>query len=271
MLGRFLPALLTSPQRGLGPAGPQNPLVLQVCVFLAFSSHCFSLLQHPTPLPSRKDFPGPWQVTLPAREFLLFTPFAIPPFLPMVCGHVLWRAESHVATCNQEDRGATSLTQRPQLLLQVQMWDWDGGCLWVPGARSVWYQVVRGSVDDQGLALWLPRHWVPKGQGKLGMVSAGGAVPEGHRSHSRESNIVAFQCPLPYAGPGVGLGQELPVSPGLCPAGGLGSVPWRCPFLCPSPVSGSSLPANTSALRFSWVSWCPSLCVHAHSVMSDNL
>ena len=54
MLGRFLPAPFTSPQRGLGPAGHQKPLVLQVRVFLASSSHCFSLLQHPTPLPSRR-------------------------------------------------------------------------------------------------------------------------------------------------------------------------------------------------------------------------
>ena len=135
----------------------------------------------------------------------------------------------------------------------------------MPGARSVWYQVVGGPVDDQG-----PGHWVPKGKGKLGTVSAGRAVPEGHSAPSRESTIAAFQCPLPYAGPGVGLGQELPVSLGLCPAGGLSSVPWCCPFLCPSLVSGPSLPANASALRFSWVSWCPSLCVHAHSVMSDS-
>ena len=231
MLGRFLPAPFTSLQRGLGPAGHQKPLVLQVRVFLASSSHCFSLLQHPTPLPSRKDFPGPWQVTLPSREFLLFTPFAIPPFLPVVCGRVLRTAESHVATCNQEDRGAASLTQRPQLLLQVQMWDWDGGCLWVPGARSVWYQVVRGSVDDQGLALWLPRHWVPKGQGKLGMVSAGGAVPEGHSAHSRESNIAAFQCPLPYwtwGWPGAGAA----CLPGPVSCWG----PRKCPLELPLPL-----------------------------------
>ena len=129
MLGRFLPAPLMSPQGGLGPAGHQNPLVLQVWVFLASSSHHFSLLQHPTPLRSRKAFPGPWHVTLPSREFLLFTPFEIPPFFFIVCGRVLQRAESQVVTCNQEDRGAASLTQRPQLLLQVQMRGWDGGCL----------------------------------------------------------------------------------------------------------------------------------------------
>ena len=129
MLGRFLPAPLMSPQGGLGPAGHQNPLALQVWVFLASSSHHFSLLQHPTPLRSRKAFPGPWHVTLPSREFLLFTPFEIPPFFFIVCGRVLQRAESQVVTCNQEDRGAASLTQRPQLLLQVQMRGWDGGCL----------------------------------------------------------------------------------------------------------------------------------------------
>ena len=129
MLGRSLPA---PSHHSAWPRSrrPSEPPVLQVRVFLASSSHCFSLPQHPIPLPSRKAFPGPWQFTLPSREFLLFTPFEILPFLPVVCGHVLQRAESHVVTCNQEDRGTASLTQRPQLLLQVQMWDWDGGCFW---------------------------------------------------------------------------------------------------------------------------------------------
>ena len=89
MLGRFLPAPLMSPQGGLGPASHQNPLVLQICVFLASSSHCFSLLQHPTPLHSRKAFPGPWHVTcLPesssSSPHLKFRPSS-PLFVDMCC------------------------------------------------------------------------------------------------------------------------------------------------------------------------------------------
>ena len=70
-----------------------------------------------------------------------------------------------------------------------------------------------------------------KGQGKLGMVSAGGAVPEGHSAHSRESNIAAFQCPLPYwtwGWPGAGAA----CLPGPVSCWG----PRKCPLELPLPL-----------------------------------